>query len=356
MRWSPSQAGHHLSTARRAGGGAARPGAGALDPTATRPMELLGDVKHVARALRAGRREVSGLPRTRRQPGPATQLGLARYRGAQVEAAVAPLRAAVERDRSLAAAHLLLGLCLRDLNELTAARTALETVTQLARAHGTARGARLALREQRADRAIEQLEALVALDTARPGRLVALGRAYADAGRHDAAIMTLGRAVERFPDSAQTYGASPVAPGWRRPNAPRAGSAAKAVEALSTAASHSDVSSETLTDLGRAWMLSGNAAESERVAARRREAAGGRRRAPASGDDCQRSARLQRPARRAATPGGRSRAARGRGHAHRRALAAARRAASSVALGGPRDRRRGLGRHWPLCASRVGKG
>jgi Tfp pilus assembly protein PilF len=39
----------------------------------------------------------------------------------------------------------------------------------------------------------------------------------------------------------------------------------KAVEALSTAASHTDVTSEALTDLGRAWLLSGDRTAAERA-------------------------------------------------------------------------------------------
>jgi tetratricopeptide (TPR) repeat protein len=173
----------------------------------------------------------------------------------------------VERERSLAPAHLLLGLCLRDQNQWKEARAALETAVQLEPGLTAPREAlvSLYLDSGQTARAIEQLEALVALDLERPARLVALGRAYADAGRHDAAIMTLGRAVERFPDSSQSYGA--LGRVWLESAESRRDPVAlgKAVEALSTAASHPDVASETLTDLGRAWMLVGNPGESERA-------------------------------------------------------------------------------------------
>jgi tetratricopeptide (TPR) repeat protein len=94
---------------------------------------------------------------------------------------------------------------------------------------------------------------------------VALGRAYADAGRHEAAVLALGRAVERFPDSSEAYGALgrlwlDAAESRRDPVALR-----KAVEALSTAASHSDAASEILTDLGRAWLLSNDVGAAERA-------------------------------------------------------------------------------------------
>ncbi len=56
-------------------------------------------------------------------------------------------------------------------------------------------------------RAINQLEALAALEPTRADRLVAVGLAQARAGREDAAVVTLGRAVERFPDAPQVYAA-----------------------------------------------------------------------------------------------------------------------------------------------------
>ena len=53
--------------------------------------------------------------------------------------------------------------------------------------------------------AIEQLEALSALEPTRPERLVSVGLAYARLGRRDAAVLTLGRAAERHPDSTIVY-------------------------------------------------------------------------------------------------------------------------------------------------------
>src|SRR5919106_1702660 len=114
-------------------------------------------------------------------------------------------------------------------------------------------------------RAIDQLEALVALDPAKPARLVALGRAYADAGRHEAAVLTLGRAVERFPDSSEVYAA--LGRVWLEAAEQRRDNVAlkKAVEALSTATRHSDATSNALTDLGRAYVLSGDLTAAERA-------------------------------------------------------------------------------------------
>jgi tetratricopeptide (TPR) repeat protein len=150
---------------------------------------------------------------------------------------------------------------------MTGARAAFEAASQLQPGLTAPREALATLyRDQgQTARAIDQLEALVALDSERPARLVELGRAYADAGRHDAAILALGRAVERFPDSSLALGA--LGRVWLDAAESRRDAVAlrKAVEALSTAASHPDVSSETLTDLARAWLAAGRSADAERA-------------------------------------------------------------------------------------------
>ena len=114
-------------------------------------------------------------------------------------------------------------------------------------------------------RAIDQLEALAALDPNEPNRQVALGLAHAHARRYEAAVLTLSRAVERFPDETTVYAA--LGRVWLDAAETRDDSVAlkKAVQALSTAASHSDVASESLTDLGRALLLAGDPVGAERV-------------------------------------------------------------------------------------------
>jgi tetratricopeptide (TPR) repeat protein len=239
-----------------------------LDPTATLPLELLGDVNMALnRYERAAERYAAYLALDDNSARLFYKLGLARYRAGQIAAATEPLQRAVRLDRSLAAAHLLLGLCWREQGNGRAARASLETATALDPGLTAPREALAALYEASGEtgRAIDQLEALVALDYARPARLVALGRAYAEAGRHEAAVLTLGRAVERFPDSSTAYAALgrvwlEAAEARRDPSALR-----KAVQALSTAVSHADATSDTLADLGRAWLLSGDAAAAERA-------------------------------------------------------------------------------------------
>ena len=60
-------------------------------------------------------------------------------------------------------------------------------------------------REGKTREGIEQLEALAALEPSRPQRLVNVGLAYARAESSDAAITTLGRAADRYPEADVVY-------------------------------------------------------------------------------------------------------------------------------------------------------
>ena len=114
-------------------------------------------------------------------------------------------------------------------------------------------------------RSINQLESLAALEPTRPDRLVAVGLAQARAGRTDAAVTTLSRAVERFPDAPQGYAA--LGKVWLASAQTRGDRVAlnKALEALQQAANRSDATSETLAELGRAWLLAGDGQAAERA-------------------------------------------------------------------------------------------
>jgi predicted Zn-dependent protease len=94
---------------------------------------------------------------------------------------------------------------------------------------------------------------------------VALALAYARFGRRETAIVTLGRAAERYPDAPVVYTALgrvwlDVAAASQDPAAP-----GKALEALRPVAARADASGETLALYGRALLASGNAREAERV-------------------------------------------------------------------------------------------
>lgn len=237
-----------------------------LDPTAIRAIEELGDVnlalKHYPAA--ADRyREYAQLDD--RAPRVLYKLALARYSAGQAPDAIAVLQRAVAQDDRFAEAHYLLGLCLRDAQRLDAARAALEKAVSI-------QPAMLGAREEladlygalgRTDDRLMQLEALTALD---PGasREVALGLAYARAGQQQRAILTLGRAAERYPDYPYAY----VTLGRIWLEAAQGGAdriaLSKAIGALEQAVG-SDEGSEARTLFGRALLLTSDEEAAERI-------------------------------------------------------------------------------------------
>src|ERR1043166_9508115 len=154
--------------------------ASSLDPAATRPLELLGDVNvamgRYARAAAACRRYVA---LDDRAPRVLYKLALASYRNGQSRLAVEPLRRAVALDARFAEAHYLLAMCLEDQKQDAEAIKSLAQALDLNPALAAAREelARLDLAEGKTREQIEQLEALAALAPTRPQRLVDAGLA-----------------------------------------------------------------------------------------------------------------------------------------------------------------------------------
>jgi tetratricopeptide (TPR) repeat protein len=240
----------------------------ALDPTATLPLELLGDTYlAMQRHERAAERYQSYLVLDDRAPQVWYKLGLARYRNGETLAAIAALDRVVSLDPSMAEAHFVLGLCHREQGNIAWARAALEMATRLSPGLTAPREALAEVYANNGDSslAIDQLEALAALDPATATRLVALGFAHVRARRHEAAVITLSRAVERFPNDPHVYGA--LGRVWLETAEAGGDPVAlkKALEALTTAAAHRDATSETLADLGRAWIRSGDLVAAERI-------------------------------------------------------------------------------------------
>ena len=240
-----------------------------LDSSAARAIELLGDVYvGLGRGDRAIEQYESFVEIDDRYPRVLYKLGLARYRNGRIQTALEPLQQALAIDPSLGEAYYVLGLIQRDLDQLPAARKSLEEAASRSPASQTA--AREALAEVYAlegehSRAITELEAVAALDPSRPERIVALGLAQARGGREDAAVMTLSRAVERFPDAAAVYAA--LGHVWLTAAERRGDRVAlnKALEALTQAVSHRDASGETFAELGQAWLLAGDVRAAERA-------------------------------------------------------------------------------------------
>lgn len=230
-----------------------------LDPTSPRVFEWQGDVHlELGRHARAAERYEQSVAIDDRQPDVHYKLAVARYREGRAGAAVDPLRRAVALAGGHAQAHYLLGLCLRDLGRLDEAAAALDQAARLA-------PGLLAVREARADvfqargqtaRAVDELNALAALEPDRPERAVAVASAYARAGRVDAAVLALGRASERFPDAAVVY--TTLGAVWlRQADDGDAVALDKALSALARAAAAPDASSTTYALLGRARLLAG---------------------------------------------------------------------------------------------------
>ena len=240
-----------------------------LDPGALLPVELLGDVNAaLGRAERATERYQAYLGLDERNARVHYKLGLARYRSGRIEPAASALLQALKLDPHMGEAHYVLGLVYRDQNKLPAARRSLEEAARRLPASQTEAREALAEvygREGEHAKAINELEALAALDATRVDRLVALGLAQARAGREDAAVLTLGRAVERFPAAPQAYAA--LGHVWLT-SARRGGDRValnKAVEALEQAAGRSDASGDTLAELGAARWLVGDLPAAERA-------------------------------------------------------------------------------------------
>ncbi|HTH26404.1 MAG TPA: tetratricopeptide repeat protein, partial [Vicinamibacterales bacterium] len=168
----------------------------AIDPSSLRALEALGDANvALGRHDRAIERYEAFNSLDDRNARVLYKLGLARYRAGRPKQALPVLQQALSIDPAMGETHYVLGLVQRDLDNMAAARKSLEEAARRSPASQT--GAREALADlylQEADygRAINQLEALAALEPTRPERAVAVGLAQARAGREDAAVITLG--------------------------------------------------------------------------------------------------------------------------------------------------------------------
>lgn len=240
----------------------------ALDPSAPRPVELLGDVNAaMGRYERASEHYEAFITLDDRSPRVLYKLALAYYRTGQVARAINPLWDAVDLDERFTEAHYLLGMCLGERRQDAEALQALARAVEIDPTFVAAREEMVNLFERagRRQEALEQLEALAALEPARAERLVDVGLAYARWGRTDAAVLALGRAAERFLDEPAIYTA--LGRVWLEAAELRNDPVAlnKAIEALQPPAASATASGDTLTLYGRAMLLSGDAPAAERA-------------------------------------------------------------------------------------------
>ena len=240
-----------------------------LDPLAPRPLELIGDLSYsLHRYDRAAERYQAYVALDDRSPRVLYKLALAQYSAGRVAHAIRVAQQALALDDGLAAGHYLLGLCYRDTQKPRQAMHAFQAAVRITPSLLAAREelADAYARLGRRDDAIAQLDALADLDPG-PARHVALGLACARAGQFDRAVSTLARASERYPDHASPYAAlgrvwlEKAQPPDRMPDRM---DVQKAVGALQTAV-RTDDSSESLTLLGRAFLLSNEPVRAERV-------------------------------------------------------------------------------------------
>jgi tetratricopeptide (TPR) repeat protein len=239
-----------------------------IDPSATHPLEELGDAfltdtPHRYRA--AAERYEAYVRLDNNAPRVLYKLAFARYNDGHASEAIEALQASLALDGKSAEAHYLLGLCQREAQHAELARQSLERSIELQPAllHAREELADLYGALGRPEARLAQLEALSALDP-RAAREVTLGLAYAKAGQPERAVLTLGRAAERYPDQPYAY----VALGrvWLEIAQARRDRVAlnKALEALEGAVG-SDDSSEALTLFGRALLLTGDDETAERM-------------------------------------------------------------------------------------------
>jgi tetratricopeptide (TPR) repeat protein len=231
-----------------------------LDPTATRPLEQLGDVHYAQqRYASAADRYAAYVRLDDRSPRVLYKLALSRFQEGQPAAAIAPLRQAIRLNESFGEAYYLLGLCLRAQQQTNEAVWALQRAVRISPGLAPPREA---LAEvfgslNRQQERLAQLQALAALAPGELDRVIAVALAQADAGRTDLAVLALGRAARSQPDEPAVYRA--LASVWLRPAETRGDHAAlvKALEATRTILARSTPTPEDLLLHGRALILAG---------------------------------------------------------------------------------------------------
>ena len=238
-----------------------------LDPTAPQPIELLGDIHSaMARYDEAIDDYHRYLQLDDRGARVLYKLALAYVRHGRAKEAIDPLRQAIDLDERQPEAHYLLGLALRETGNTDAAVQALKRAVVLNPALVPAREelAELQMVPGRSRDAIEQLEAIAALEPV-PARQVDVALALARSGQREAAVVTLSRAAEKYPESPALLAALgrvwlETAIGDEDPIALR-----KAITALQPLARRPDATSEVLALLGKAMLMEGQVADAERT-------------------------------------------------------------------------------------------
>ena len=251
-----------------------------IDPTATRPLEALGDLLcQLQRFQRAAEVYGSSLMLDSQSSRVAYKMALARYRDGHIDGpdgALAALGRTLRLNDRLVDAHYLLGLCYRERHRLPEAQRAIEKAVALSPGLVPAR-------EELADiygalgrpaDELEQLQIIAGLDRDHVERQVAVGLAHARLGRDartleerqrhaDLAVLTLGNALDRTPDQARVYGA--LGRVWLDMVPLRNDALSKALSALERVALTTTATSTELTLYGRALLHDGQTELAEAI-------------------------------------------------------------------------------------------
>ena len=182
-----------------------------LDPGATRTLEELGDVNVQLRRYANAAENYEAYLRLDDHAAPIFyKLALASRGDGRLTRAISALQQAVRLNPNFHEAHYVLGLCLKDREQLAEARAAFERASAIAPAFIPAREelAELHRLQQQTARTRSSSSTRSTRSTRnKPERLIAVGRAYLRAGNRDLAVMTLGRAAENFKEYPGVYAA-----------------------------------------------------------------------------------------------------------------------------------------------------
>ena len=231
--------------------------AASLDPTAPGPHEGLGDVA-MARGnpLRAVGHYQASVDLDERSARVQYKHALALYKTGQIGPALEALAMAGPLDPRMASVPYLRGLCLLEAGRPQDAHAALSHALSVDPGMTAAREALADLSRTLGRSGEEQshLIALVRAEPDRPERHLALGRAYARAGRTDLAVTALSNAAARFPSEPSVYTA--LASVWLGQAISQGDRIAldKGLEALHQAGSSGASDSTLLTLTGTAWL------------------------------------------------------------------------------------------------------
>lgn len=232
--------------------------AAALDPTAPRPLEEMGDVLYQLRRYRQAAETYAECFRLDdRSARVSYKQALASYATGDLDATISTLNQTLRLGDQMVDAQYLLGMSLRGAGRRPEALQAFERAIQLSPGLIAAREelADLYGSSRRHDDELEQLQVLAALDRDRAERHVAVGLAQARAGHADLAVLTLGSVLERAPNQPLIYRA--LGQVWLEIAQARDDVVAlrKALEALGRAATSPGATSDILTLYGRALLL-----------------------------------------------------------------------------------------------------